>query len=81
MKLLELRAAPFQPNPMANVTVTWRSLTESLLSTAPKYDADGRMIVTFAGTTRVETVASIVLRTVLIIIYIPRQRMLNWISL
>eukprot|EP01045_Picozoa_sp_COSAG04_P004024 COSAG04_NODE_170_length_21634_cov_12.250337_25_plen_50_part_00 len=37
MKLLELRAAPFQPNPMANVTVTWRSLTESLLSTAPKY--------------------------------------------
>ena len=80
MKLLELRAAPFQPNPMANVTVTWRSLTESLLSTAPKYDADGRMIVTFAGATRVETLASIVLCTVLIIMD-PRQGMLNWISL
>ena len=61
MKLLELRAAPFQPNPMANVTVTWRSLTESLLSTAPKYDADGRMIVTFAGAEPIPIVASIVL--------------------
>jgi hypothetical protein len=49
LKLLELRAAPFQPNPTANVTVTWRSLAENLLSTAPRYDADGRMIVTLSG--------------------------------
>ena len=80
MKLLELRAAPFQPNPMANVTVTWRSLTESLLSTAPKYDADGRMIVTFAGAEPNPIAASVVLCTVLIIMD-PCRRMLNWISL
>ena len=80
MKLLELRAAPFQPNPMANVTVTWRSLTESLLSTAPKYDADGSMIVTFAGADPCPTLASIALSTVLVVID-PRQRTLHWISL
>lgn len=49
LKLLELRAAPFQPNPSANMTVTWRSLVENLLTTAPRYDADGRMIVTLSG--------------------------------
>ncbi len=49
LKLLELRASPFQPNPSTNMTVTWRSLVENLLSTAPRYDADGRMIVTLSG--------------------------------
>lgn len=49
LKLLELRASPFQPNQSTNMTMTWRSLVENLLSTAPRYDADGRMIVTLSG--------------------------------
>lgn len=49
LKLLELRATPIQPIPSASVTMTWRSLAENLLSTAPRYDVDGRMIVTLSG--------------------------------
>ena len=44
-----------------------------------RYDADGRMIVTFAGAEPSPIVASIVLYTVLIIY--PHQEMLNRISL
>lgn len=49
VKLLELRTAPWTAIVPTNTTLTWRALTETLLSTAGRYDSAGQVVTTLAG--------------------------------